>query len=170
LQYKSLKPISMATAAPALINGASTSKSFEYGVVKLTPSKCSLSNFVWQYQLVKFRTSDHNTYFSMTTSMKKKRKIFLHIACCCIGEERDLAVRLWNASGSKGFPVFENLQKRCLVDVDGEDCLVMHEYLRELGRSIADKKGLRGSKGPRQSSNERVITELGRSDGDLSQQ
>lgn len=38
----------MATVAPALINGASTSKSFEYGVVKLTPSKCSLSNFVWQ--------------------------------------------------------------------------------------------------------------------------
>jgi len=38
----------MATAAPALINGASTSKSFEYGVVKITPSRYSLSNFVWQ--------------------------------------------------------------------------------------------------------------------------
>lgn len=102
---------------------------------------------------------------------EEEKEIFLHIACCCIGEERDLAVRLWNgASGSRGLPVFENLQKRCLVDVDSEDCLFMHEYLRELGRSIADEKGLRGRKGPRQSSNERVLTELGRSDGDLSQQ
>lgn len=41
----------MAAAAPALINGASTSKSFEYGVVKLTPSRYSLSNFVRQNNL-----------------------------------------------------------------------------------------------------------------------
>jgi gas vesicle protein len=38
----------MAAVTPALINGASTSKSFEYGVVKLTPSRYSLSNLVWQ--------------------------------------------------------------------------------------------------------------------------
>lgn len=101
---------------------------------------------------------------------EEEKMIFLHIACCCIGEKRDLAVGLWDASGSGGLSVFKNLQKRCLVDVDSEDCLFMHEYLRELGRSIADEKGLRGRKRPRQSSNERVITELGRSGGDLSQQ
>jgi len=54
----------MAAAAPALINGASTSKSFEYGMVKSTPSRHSLSNFVRQSNLKPYGRMSYKRHIS----------------------------------------------------------------------------------------------------------
>lgn len=110
----------------------------------------------------------------------QEQQIFLHIACFCTGEKKALAVRLWDRSGSAGSLEFESLQRKCLAEVDSEGCIVMHEQLRDLGRTIAHKKGfLRPLYPPsennrdllQQSSNEQVITDvLPRNIDDLLQQ
>jgi Cdc6-like AAA superfamily ATPase len=75
---------------------------------------------------------------------KEEQQMFLHIACSCIGEKRALALKLWDRTGSGGGLLgFERLKKRCLVEVDSEDCIIMHEQLRDLGRTIAEETGLR---------------------------
>lgn len=72
----------------------------------------------------------------------KEQKMFLHIACSCIGEKRALALRLSRRRGSGSSSDFTDLQTKCVVEVDSEDCIIMHEQLRDLGRTIAHQKGL----------------------------
>jgi GTPase SAR1 family protein len=69
------------------------------------------------------------------------RKMFLDIACVFIGENKDMAIRIWDGSGWNGFLGFQNLQNRCLVQVDNENTIKMHEHLRDLGRAIAQASG-----------------------------
>jgi hypothetical protein len=70
---------------------------------------------------------------------KEEKQIFLDIACFFIGEDRDFAIRIWNRSGSKGSLGFENLQNKCLVEVDSENRVRMHDHLRDLGRDLAQE-------------------------------
>eukprot|EP00253_Pinus_taeda_P007680 PITA_07680 len=74
---------------------------------------------------------------------KEDRQIFLDIACFFVGEDRDMAVRIWDGSGWNGLLGFRNLQNRCLVQVDSENKIKMHEHLRDLGRAIAQTSGSR---------------------------
>lgn len=137
----------------------------------------------WQEQLDKLQQSTNDIkrkleiiYDSLS---EEEQHIFLHIACSCIGEKRNLAVSLWDGSCSGALLRFEDLEKRCLVEMDSEDCLIMNGHLRDLGRSIADQKGLRRplwlpkenkSHLLQESSNEEVLAELRRKIDDLSQQ
>jgi Leucine-rich repeat (LRR) protein len=70
-----------------------------------------------------------------------EQKIFLDIACFFIGEERDMAIRIWDGSGWNGLLGFQHLQKGCLVEVI-ENKIRMHEQLRDMGREIAEASGL----------------------------
>jgi len=63
----------------------------------------------------------------------QEKEIFLDIACFFIGENRDAAIRIWD-----GWLNLENLKNRCLVEVDSENCLRMHDHLRDLGRDLAE--------------------------------
>lgn len=136
----------------------------------------------WKDHLHKLRKSSNdirkNLKISYDALSAEHQHMFLHIACCCIGEKRELAVKLWDRTGSKGLSGFNSLKERCLVEVDSEDCIFMHEHLRDLGVSIAQEKRLRNSLWPptennpdllQQSSNEQVITELRRNIDDLMQ-
>lgn len=66
------------------------------------------------------------------------QQIFLDIACFFIGKNRDMAIRLWKGSGWKGLLGFQNLQHKCLVDLDSENNVHMHDHLRDLGRVVAE--------------------------------
>eukprot|EP00253_Pinus_taeda_P028236 PITA_28236 len=69
---------------------------------------------------------------------KEEKEIFLDIACFFIGEDRDTAIRVWDGSNWEGLLGLWKLENRCLVEVDGKNCLRMHDHLRDLGRYIAE--------------------------------
>jgi hypothetical protein len=66
-----------------------------------------------------------------------EQHIFLDIACFFIGQNKDMAIRIWDGSRWKGRLGFRNLQNRCLVKVDSGNDIQMHDHLRDLGRDIA---------------------------------
>jgi hypothetical protein len=71
---------------------------------------------------------------------EEERQIFLDISCYFIGEDRDMAVRIWDGSGWHGLVGFRNLQDKCLVEVGEKNTIKMHDHLRDLGRQIADQE------------------------------
>lgn len=68
---------------------------------------------------------------------KKEQEMFLDIACFFIGEKRDITVGIWDDPYWKGSLVFQNLESKCLVDVDSANRIHMHDQFRDLGRDIA---------------------------------
>jgi len=96
------------------------------------------------------------------------RQIFLDITCFFIGEKRDMVTRIWSGSGLNGLCGFRNIQNKCLVEVDRENRIRMHDHLRDLGREIADASLPRRLWRPtekiddllQQSSTEQVINEV----------
>lgn len=70
----------------------------------------------------------------------EEKQIFLDIACYFIGEDRDMAIRVWDGSGWKGLVGFLNIESKCLVEVDRENRIKIHDHLRDLGRTIADQE------------------------------
>ena len=68
----------------------------------------------------------------------EEQQIFLDIACFSIGKDRDTWVRIWSGSGWKGLVGLQNLVNKCLVEIDNENIIRMHDHLVDLGRHIAD--------------------------------
>nr|ADE77602.1 unknown [Picea sitchensis] len=62
------------------------------------------------------------------------------MACFFIGEDCDTAVRIWDGSGWNGLLGLRKLQNRCLMEVDSENRIRMHNDLRDLGRDIGEKE------------------------------
>ncbi|KAH9287876.1 hypothetical protein KI387_031993, partial [Taxus chinensis] len=67
------------------------------------------------------------------------KEVFLDVACFFIGKEISLAIEVWNGSGWTGLHSWENLLNKCLVELDEDNCIKMHDHLRDLGREIASK-------------------------------
>eukprot|EP00253_Pinus_taeda_P019533 PITA_19533 len=59
------------------------------------------------------------------------KSIFLDIACFFLGQEREKATWIWGNVG------LQNLQDKCLLDVDTENQINMHDHIRDLGRKFA---------------------------------
>ncbi|KAH9289193.1 hypothetical protein KI387_033310, partial [Taxus chinensis] len=68
---------------------------------------------------------------------EEEKEMFLDVACFFIGEKKSLAIAVWDGSGWSGLCGWEKLFSKCLVEVDEEDCITMHDHLRDLGREIA---------------------------------
>lgn len=68
---------------------------------------------------------------------EEEKEIFLDIACFLRGEDKDTAISIWNGSGWKGSLGIANLESKCLVEVDSENRIHMHDLLRDLGRDVA---------------------------------
>lgn len=68
----------------------------------------------------------------------EEKEIFLDIACFFIGKDRDMAIRVWDGSGWEGLLGIANLESKCLVEVDSENRIHMHDLLRDLGRDVAE--------------------------------
>eukprot|EP00253_Pinus_taeda_P005444 PITA_05444 len=71
---------------------------------------------------------------------KKEQEMFLDIACFFTGEKRDITMRIWDDPSWKGSLGFQNLESKCLVDVDSANCIHMHDQLRDLGWDIARRE------------------------------
>jgi len=70
--------------------------------------------------------------------------MFLDIACFFIGIKSDTAISLWDGSRWEGYVGLRTLQNKCLVEVDNQNHIRMHDHLRDLGRDLAEKEPLRG--------------------------
>eukprot|EP00253_Pinus_taeda_P005956 PITA_05956 len=116
----------------------------------------------WEAQLLrisKILPADiRNTLKISYDSLEEDEKhIFLDIACFFIGEDKHTAIRIWNGCELSGRLGLQKLDDMCLVElhrkkctmldpvleVDGKECIKMHDHLRELGRYLAEKEPLR---------------------------
>eukprot|EP00253_Pinus_taeda_P008696 PITA_08696 len=75
---------------------------------------------------------------------EQEKQIFLDIACFCIGEESDKWIKVWSGSGWQGLVALQNLQDKCLVELDTgkEKIMRMHDLLVVMGRNIAQQRSL----------------------------
>eukprot|EP01018_Ginkgo_biloba_P026301 Gb_06231 [translate_table: standard] len=71
---------------------------------------------------------------------KCDKEMFLDIACFFIGENRSLATRIWDGSGWRGCYGLQALEQKCLIEIDDNNRLQMHDHLRDLGRHIVDEE------------------------------
>lgn len=71
---------------------------------------------------------------------EEEKKIFLDIACFFRGEDKDTVIRIWNEFRWEGSLGLWKLEKRCLVEVDSENRLRMHDHVRDMGRYLAEKE------------------------------
>jgi leucine-rich repeat protein SHOC2 len=99
----------------------------------------------WQYLLNELelpREIQTKLKISYDSLNGREQQIFLDIACFFIGENRDMAIKIWEGSGWNGLLEFQNIQDKCLVEVDSENKIKMHDHLRDLGRDLAKAPGL----------------------------
>jgi hypothetical protein len=99
----------------------------------------------WEAHLSKILPADISEYLriSYDSLVEEEKQIFLDITCSFIGEDRDMAIRVWDGNGWKGLQAFMNLQDKGLVEVDEENCIRMHDHVRDLGRHLAGSDRLR---------------------------
>lgn len=67
--------------------------------------------------------------------------IFLDIACFFIGYDKDYVMSI--LEGCRFFPIdgMNTLMRRCLLKVDSDNKLAMHDLIRDMGREIVRKPG-----------------------------
>nr|ABK24822.1 unknown [Picea sitchensis] len=68
----------------------------------------------------------------------EQQQMFLDTACFFIGQKRDTAIRIWEGSGWNGRLGLQTLENRCLLEVDIENNIDMHDHLRDFGKAVAD--------------------------------
>lgn len=68
---------------------------------------------------------------------EEEQEIFLDVACFFIGEEKSVAIAVWDGSRWNGKHSWEVLENKCLVEVDKSNQIKMHDQLRDLGKDIA---------------------------------
>ncbi|GLJ34586.1 hypothetical protein SUGI_0695640 [Cryptomeria japonica] len=98
----------------------------------------------WDAQLVKIsRILPHDIKNKLKVSYDvlddQVKEIFLDVACFFIGEEKTLAIDVWEGSNWIGLQNWERLLNKCLVELDEKNCIKMHDHLRDLGREIANQ-------------------------------
>lgn len=74
---------------------------------------------------------------------EEEKSMFLDAACYLVGEGKDTAIRIWDASGWSGWLGFETLEQKCLIQVDPQNRIRMHDHLRDIGKDIIDQESKR---------------------------
>lgn len=67
---------------------------------------------------------------------KEEQNMFLDIVCFFRGHGSDWTIRIMNASGWQGSFGLQNLQEKCLLEVDSKNDIRIHDHIRDLGREI----------------------------------
>ncbi|XP_057839989.2 disease resistance protein RUN1 isoform X2 [Cryptomeria japonica] len=70
---------------------------------------------------------------------EEEKEMFMDVACFLIGRKKSWAIEVWDESGWNGLYGWETLFNKCLVNVDMEDNIIMHDHLRDLGRQLAGR-------------------------------
>lgn len=106
---------------------------------------CGKEESYWLKQLGELQRSSDKiqkileiSYDTLTT---EEQTMFLSIARLRTPVKKGLIASLRDGSGSTGLSEIENLQKRCLVEVDSKGLIIMHEHFRKLGSTIAGETG-----------------------------
>ncbi|XP_048442499.1 disease resistance protein RUN1-like [Pyrus x bretschneideri] len=68
------------------------------------------------------------------------QKLFLHIACFFIGKDEDYIVRILDGCDFKTICGIQNLRDRCLLTIDRDNKLSMHDMIRDMGREIVRRE------------------------------
>ncbi|GLJ35039.1 hypothetical protein SUGI_0705150 [Cryptomeria japonica] len=71
---------------------------------------------------------------------EEEQQIFLDIACFFRGMDKESAIRIWDGSGWRGARGLQKLEYGCLVEIDENNCLKMHDSFRDFGRQIAKEQ------------------------------
>lgn len=135
----------------------------------------------WEDQLDRFQQIlpyeiEKKLKFSFDALNIEEQQIFLDIARSFIGERTDTAIRIWKGYGWRGLLGFQSLLEKRLVQVDSENCIYMHDHLKDLSKTVAEETRSRRLLWPRTDNNvdllqeSPVITELQRNIDDLLQQ
>ncbi|KAI3967387.1 hypothetical protein MKW92_004665 [Papaver armeniacum] len=83
--------------------------------------------------------SESQLRFSFDALDVSEKKIFLDIAIFFIGEDKEMAIRIWDAMQWDGSVGVLSLQQRCLVKVD--NChFKMHDQLRQMAEKIVEEE------------------------------
>ncbi|XP_057844516.1 TMV resistance protein N isoform X1 [Cryptomeria japonica] len=69
----------------------------------------------------------------------EEKEAFLDIACFFIGEKNSLVIEFWDGSGWSGLYIWKRLLNKCLVELDKDNLINMHDHLRDLGREISNQ-------------------------------
>ncbi|CAM6029752.1 unnamed protein product [Sphagnum balticum] len=80
----------------------------------------------------------------------EERTMFLDIACFMIGQREHIAMQIFKACKSdyKGpTPSFNSLKDKCLVKLDEDRRIVMHDLLRDMGRQVVKNQSHNMEKG-----------------------
>ncbi|XP_030441989.2 disease resistance protein L6-like [Syzygium oleosum] len=106
---------------------------------------------VWQDILKKLRKEPHRDVqkilkISYDALEDAHKQIFLDIACFFIGEESKFAIYMWDDREFYPSEGIEELKLRCLIKVDKDCKLRMHDQLRDLGRNIIRLEGPLGDR------------------------
>ncbi|XP_048136664.1 TMV resistance protein N-like [Rhodamnia argentea] len=70
-----------------------------------------------------------------------QKEIFLDIACFFIGKESKFAMYMWDDCGFYASKGIRELKLRCLIKIGDDGEFMMHDQLRDLGRSIICQEG-----------------------------
>ncbi|XP_061995833.1 disease resistance protein RUN1-like isoform X1 [Rosa rugosa] len=108
----------------------------------LGSSLCGKSTDVWESALKKLRAIPNNeilhqlriSYDSLPDDHDKD--LFLHIACFFIGKGKDVIVRILDECEFYTIVGIQNLIDRCLVTLDENNVVKMHQMIRDMGREI----------------------------------
>ncbi|XP_020528809.1 LOW QUALITY PROTEIN: disease resistance protein TAO1 [Amborella trichopoda] len=73
---------------------------------------------------------------------EKEKKIFLDIVCFFIGENKDYTIDIWKGCGLPASISINRPLQRCLIKIDGGNCLRMHDQIRAMGRCIVELENL----------------------------
>ncbi|XP_065874451.1 disease resistance protein Roq1-like isoform X2 [Euphorbia lathyris] len=98
----------------------------------------------WSSRLEKLKLiSNKDIYSKLKLSYDSlddsEKFIFLDIACFFIGYDKDYVMSILD--GCRFFPIdgMNTLMKKCLLKVDSDNKLVMHDLIRDMGREIVRK-------------------------------
>lgn len=102
----------------------------------------------WEDQLDKLQQTlphkiNERLKISYEALNEEEKQMFLDIAYVFIGESTDTAIRMWKRSGWRGLLGFQSLLEKQLVELDSQNCINMHDHLKDLGKAIADEIILR---------------------------
>jgi hypothetical protein len=80
---------------------------------------------------------------------ERSQLMFLDIACFMIGQREHIAMQIFEACDYKGGATayFSSLKDKCLVKLDNDKRIGMHDLLRDMGRQVVEKKSHKMEKG-----------------------
>ncbi|GLJ18879.1 hypothetical protein SUGI_0337300 [Cryptomeria japonica] len=73
----------------------------------------------------------------------QEKRIFLHIACSCIGKETEHGIRHWKKCNWNAHTTIKNLEHKSLISRGDDDTFMMHKLLRDMGEAISKAEGIK---------------------------